>query len=161
MSCEFGRISWTVTASNAATAAENKPVYIFYVIRKSMGGMVKTYEDKQSFGVTFPTFCHLHVLFLGNIEIHREQGSRTVGRVGLAMLCCIRRNQGDIWRVAVAIYSWYERGCSLANIRCVPGPGSTRAPCSRSGSLGFEDIEGEGGGILGRRALGKSLKRVL
>src|SRR6266851_2069838 len=120
----------------------NRSIF-FYVIRKSMGGRAKTHEDKHSIGISFPTFCHLPVLFLGNIEIHREQGSRTVGRVGLAILSWIRRNQGDIWRVSVAIYSRYERDCGLANIRCVPGPGSTRAPCSRSGSLGSEDIEGD------------------
>ena len=40
--CEFGRISWTDTASNAATAAEKRPVYTFKVIRRSMGGGLKT-----------------------------------------------------------------------------------------------------------------------
>jgi hypothetical protein len=108
VSCEFGRISWTVTASNAATAAENKPVYVFHVIRKSMGGTVITHEDKQSFSVSFPTFCHLHVLFLGNSEIHREQGSRTIRRVGLSLLGLILRGQCDIGRVAGVIDGGYS-----------------------------------------------------
>jgi hypothetical protein len=118
----------------------NRSIF-FYVIRKSMGGRAKTHEDKHSIGISFPTFCHLSVLFLGNIEIHRKKSSRTIGRVGLSLLGLILRG----WRVAVAIYSWYERDCGLANIRCVPGPGSTWAPCSRSGSLGSEDIEGDDG----------------
>ena len=75
-----------VTASNAATAAENTPVCIFYVKRKVMGGGTKTYEDKHSIGITFPTFCHLYVLFFGQIEIHSEQSPRTIGEVGLSRL---------------------------------------------------------------------------
>lgn len=75
-----------VTASNAATAAENRPVCICYVILKSVEGTTKTYEDKHALGITFPTFRHLYVLFFGQIEIHSEQSPRTIGEVGLSRL---------------------------------------------------------------------------
>jgi hypothetical protein len=65
-------MSWTVIASNAASATENRPVYIFFVIFRSIGGKAKTHEEKHPYGMFLPTFYPLLVLFLGPIEIHRE-----------------------------------------------------------------------------------------
>ena len=67
-----------------------------------MEGATMTYEDKHSFGITFPTFCHRFVLFFGQIEIHSEQGSRTIGKVGLSRL---EFRVGSSWGEATVIYS--------------------------------------------------------
>jgi hypothetical protein len=43
-----------------------------------MEGGTMTYEDKHALGITFPTFYHFFVLFFSQIEIHSEQGFRTI-----------------------------------------------------------------------------------
>ena len=73
-----------------------------------MGGGTKTYEDKHSFGIAFPTVCHLFVLFVGQIEIHSEKGSRTIGKVVLSRLG-FRPGCGSIWREAMVICSRYSK----------------------------------------------------
>jgi hypothetical protein len=65
-------MSWTVTASNAASAAENRPVYTFFSIFRTLKVRAKTHEDKHSIGISFPTFRPLLILFLDPFEIHRK-----------------------------------------------------------------------------------------
>jgi hypothetical protein len=73
-----------------------------------MEGRTKTYEDKHALGITFPTFCHLHVLFFGQIEIHSEQSPRTIGKVGLSRLV-FGLGLDSIWSKAIVIYSRYSK----------------------------------------------------
>jgi len=88
---------------------------------------MRTYEDKHSFGITFPTVCHRFVLIFGQIEIHSEKGSRTIGKVGLSLLG-FRQGRGSIWREAMVIcsrYSKHEGDDAVAvelifDVRCVP-----------------------------------------
>ena len=41
--------------------------------------MMRTHEDEHSIGISFPTFCHILVYFLGSIEIHSKKSFRTIG----------------------------------------------------------------------------------
>ena len=77
---------------------------VFYVTQK-YGGRLKTHEDKHSFGISFPTFHHILVLFTSPIKIHGEKRSGTIGKIGLSLRGLILRSPCNIW---VVIYS----GCS-------------------------------------------------
>jgi hypothetical protein len=86
-----------------------------------MEGTTKTYEDKHALGITFPTFCHPYVLFFGQIEIHSEQSSRTIGKVGLSWLG-FWLGLGSIRGEAIVIYSRYSKHEGEAmrrGIRCL------------------------------------------
>jgi hypothetical protein len=80
-----------------------------------MGGSLKTHEDKHSIGISFPTFHHIRVLLDSPIEVHGEQGSRTIGKVGVSLILLVRCS---IWG---AIYE----GCSQCEGVDVVVPGIT------------------------------------
>jgi hypothetical protein len=80
-----------------------------------MGGGTKTYEDKHSIGITFPTFCHRFVLFFGHIEIHSEKGSRTIGKVGLSRWG-VRQGLGSR-RESIVVYSRYSKHRVIRRLR--------------------------------------------
>ena len=63
---------------------------------------METHEDKHSISISFPTFYHIRVLFNSPVEVHGEQGSRTIGKVGLSLIVLVLCS---MWG---AIY----RGCS-------------------------------------------------
>jgi hypothetical protein len=50
-----------------------------------MRGSLKTHEEKDSIGISFPTVHHLLILNRGPFKIHGEQSSRTIGKVGLSL----------------------------------------------------------------------------
>ena len=66
-----------------------------------------THEDKHSFGISraFPTFDHIRILFNSLIEVHGEQGSRTIGKVGPSL-------RGLILPARCSICGVNYRGCS-------------------------------------------------
>jgi hypothetical protein len=47
-----------------------------------MRDSLKTYEEKHSIGIFFPTLHHHLVLCNSPVEIHGERGFRTIGKVG-------------------------------------------------------------------------------
>jgi hypothetical protein len=76
MSWELGLRSWTDTATNAATAAENKPVFDFGInVRIGPTRRMTTYEDENTVCVSFPVLRHLLVLFSGQLQVHRKKWS--------------------------------------------------------------------------------------
>jgi hypothetical protein len=67
---------WTVTASSAATAAENKPVCSFpccYVQGKIDADTAETHENEEPFGIFLPAIGHLVVLILCGLGVHGEE----------------------------------------------------------------------------------------
>ena len=66
---------------------------------------MKTHEDKHSFGISFPTFDHIRVLFDSPIEVHGEQGSRTIRKVRASL-------RGLILLARCSICGINYRGCS-------------------------------------------------
>ena len=102
-----------------------------------------THEDEHSIGISFPTLCHLDILFFRHIKVHREQGSRTVGEVGLSQLGLILLGTSGTWGVARVIYSRYltHESDEVVMVElmfiacCVPGPSSAWVPSSGSGML--------------------------
>jgi len=78
MSWELGLRSWTDTATNAATAAENKPVFDLGVnVRRSAKGRM-THKDENTVCVSFPVLGYLLVLFCSKLQVHREEWSRAI-----------------------------------------------------------------------------------
>jgi hypothetical protein len=79
MSWELGLRSWTDTATNAATAAENKPVFdVGMNLRRGTARRMTTHEDKNTVCVSFPILGHLLVLFSGQLQVHGKQWTGSI-----------------------------------------------------------------------------------
>lgn len=60
--------SWPDTASNTATAAENKPVYGVPVdVHNNENGETKTHKNENAISILLPAVGHLIVFFLCNL----------------------------------------------------------------------------------------------
>ena len=74
MSWLFGLKSWMVTARRAATAAENKPVYIMPIyVKKYMNLDTRTYKNENAISVLLPTLDHLVVLLICGLGVYGEE----------------------------------------------------------------------------------------
>ena len=67
----FGLRSWTVTESNAVTAAENKPVYSAPVYGQgNMNADTRTHENEDPVSILLPAFNHLVVFIFCSLGVY-------------------------------------------------------------------------------------------
>ena len=59
-----------VTASNAATVAENKPVYVFRLSYAEMEAEDEAHENQDPICRFLPEFGNSIVLFLSDLRVH-------------------------------------------------------------------------------------------
>jgi hypothetical protein len=72
--------------SSAATAAENKPVYIVpYYAQIHMYDDMRTYKNKNPIGIFSPAIGHLVVCFLCSLGVHGKQRLRIILEVGFSL----------------------------------------------------------------------------
>jgi hypothetical protein len=63
------------TEANAATEAENKPVYVmFRLAKKHCTANRRTHENKDAIGILLPAISNFVVFFLCHLHIHVEEG---------------------------------------------------------------------------------------
>ena len=64
-----------VTARRAATAAENKPVYIIPIyVKVYMNVDTRTYKNENAISVLLPTLDHLVILLIRGLGVYGEKG---------------------------------------------------------------------------------------
>jgi hypothetical protein len=70
VSWELGLRSGIVTASNAATVAENKPVYVIQLRIQQRRSNIRAHKNQDPVCILSVVFCIIIVLFLSNLGIH-------------------------------------------------------------------------------------------